>query len=121
MCLHASWVHAANPYRSEQIIVLVALLFGLLAWRRVKPRPTWVVASYMAAASVFTVFVTGLQVCTDIVATPVVSGELTVLQASTALTVCIYVEVVRALRQRRHPESALALALALHTRRNSSE
>lgn len=121
-CMHSYLVPAANPYRSEQIVVLFALLFGLIAWRRVRPRPSWPVAAYMAAGSIVTMYVTFVQACARTSAS-VEPTAVMILQASTALAVCIYIEVARALWQRRR--STLALARLIdscdHIRRNSSE
>ncbi len=115
-CMH--WVQAASPYRSEQIVVVFALLFGLLAWRRVRPRPSWLVAVYMAAASIVTMSVTFLHVSARTSKASETTAAL-ILQASAALAVCICAVVVHTRWQRRQP--LLAPALVLHTRRNSSE
>lgn len=121
-CIHVSWVPAANPYRVEQIIVLFALLFALLAWRRVRPTPSWPVAVYMAASSLVTMSVTYMQMSPRTNAS-VEATSVIILQASAALAVSIYIEVARTVLQRR--PAALANARLIdscaHTRRNSSE
>lgn len=119
-CIHCDWLPALNPYRSEQIVVLIALVVGFLAWHRVRPKTSWLVAGYMTAGSLVTMYATCMHSSARSTAS-CESAAMIILEASTALTVCIYVEVIRTLRQRRRPELALAQALASHVRRNRSE
>lgn len=98
-CIHYYWTPEANPYREVQWIVLVMLVVGGFAWRRVRPRPAGVAFGYVLGSSIVTMLFGGLTTCGDYESPREVCAAL--LEASIVLTACIYIEVVRAVRARR--------------------
>lgn len=98
-CVHYYWIPAANPYREVQAIVLLLLVAGACGWRRVRPKPSGLVIGYGLGGSAVTLFGTCAQTCGDFDSPAAVCGV--VLQASIVLTLCVYVEIIRALRAAR--------------------
>ena len=105
----------ANPYRYEQAVVLFGLLIAVFAWRRTRPSPSKIVRWYLGVGAVVTLAVTCQQTCLGVIRTEVSMTSMLILQASTALMICMYVEIFRTVRERRR--SLLAVARDVTLRR----
>ena len=114
--IYYRWDPTANPYWYEQAFVLFGLLIAVVAWWRTRPSPSRIVSGYLGTGALVTIAVTFEQSCDGVRRSEVPTMSLLILQASTALMVCMYVEIVRTLRERRAP--ALAIVRAVTSLRN---
>lgn len=55
--MHPEFDPAANPYRLEFACALLLLVAAFVLWRRLRPRPHWLLRAYAAAGAAGTVFV----------------------------------------------------------------